>query len=135
MRHPRVGLLSTRKSTMELAPYPARAPGSTGKAAARASADDRGSRQGTPTAARPHRSTGDAGIIPPMSSVARQMLVVALLLATVVGLFVAAQLGQRRLEEAGARVELGAQRQQALADVWQLLQQAQSSQRGYILVG
>jgi len=70
-----------------------------------------------------------------MNSVARQMLVVALLLATVVGLFVAAQLGQRRLEEASARIALGAQRQQALADVWQLLRQAESSQRGYILVG
>jgi signal transduction histidine kinase len=70
-----------------------------------------------------------------MNSVARQMLVVALLLATVVGLFVAAQLGQRRLEEARARIELGAQRQQALADLWQLLRQAESSQRGYILVG
>jgi len=70
-----------------------------------------------------------------MNSVTRQMLVVALLLATVVGLFVAAQLGQRRLEEASARIELGAQRQRALADVWQLLQQAESSQRGYILVG
>jgi signal transduction histidine kinase len=73
--------------------------------------------------------------MPPMNSVARQMLVVALLLATVVALFVAAQLGQRRLEEASARIALTAQRQQALADVWQLLRQAESSQRGYILVG
>ena len=70
-----------------------------------------------------------------MNSVARQMLVVAMLLATVVGLFVAAQLGQRRLEEASARIALSAQRQQALATVWQLLRQAESSQRGYILVG
>lgn len=70
-----------------------------------------------------------------MNSVARQMLVVALLLATVVALFVAAQLGQRRLEEASARIAMNAQRQQALADVWQLLRQAESSQRGYILVG
>jgi signal transduction histidine kinase len=70
-----------------------------------------------------------------MNSVARQMLVVALLLATVVGLFVAAQLGQRRLEEASARIAFGAERQQALADVWQLLRQAESSQRGYILLG
>jgi signal transduction histidine kinase len=70
-----------------------------------------------------------------MNSVARQMLVVALLLATVVGLFVAAQLGQRRLEEASARIELSAKRQQALAEVWQLLRQAESSQRGYILLG
>jgi signal transduction histidine kinase len=70
-----------------------------------------------------------------MNSVARQMLVVALLLATVVGLFVAAQLGERRLEQASARIALGAERQQALAEVWQLLRQAESSQRGYILVG
>lgn len=70
-----------------------------------------------------------------MNSVARQMLVVALLLATVLGLFVAAQLGQRRLEEASERIAQGARRQQALADVWQLVQQAESSQRGYILLG
>lgn len=70
-----------------------------------------------------------------MNSVARQMLVVAVLLATVVGLFVAAQLGQRRLEEASARIALNAERQAALAEVWQLLRQAESSQRGYILVG
>jgi signal transduction histidine kinase len=74
-------------------------------------------------------------MIAPMSSVARQMLVVALLLATVIGLFVAAQLGQRRLEDASARIELGAQRQQALAAVTRLVRQAESSQRGYILVG
>jgi len=70
-----------------------------------------------------------------MSSTVRQMLVVALLLATVVGLFVAGQVGQRRLEEASRRIELGAKREQALAAVAQLLRQAESSQRGYILVG
>lgn len=70
-----------------------------------------------------------------MNSVTRQMVVVALLLATVVGLFVAAQLGQRKLEDASARIALSAGRQQALADVWQLLRQAESSQRGYLLVG
>jgi signal transduction histidine kinase len=74
-------------------------------------------------------------MIPTMNSVARQMLVVALLLATVVSLFVAAQVGQRRLENASARIELGARRQQALGEVWQLLRQAESSQRGYILLG
>src|ERR1700758_2418335 len=79
-------------------------------------------------------STVYAGIIPAMNSVVRQMLVVALLLATVAGLFVAAQLGQRRLEEASAQIALTAERQQALADLWQLLRQAESSQRGYILV-
>jgi signal transduction histidine kinase len=70
-----------------------------------------------------------------MNSVSRQMMVVALLLATVIGLFVAAQVGERRLEDASARIALSARRQQALADVWQLLRQAESSQRGYILVG
>ncbi|MDE2136172.1 MAG: CHASE3 domain-containing protein [Gammaproteobacteria bacterium] len=70
-----------------------------------------------------------------MSSLARQMLVVALLLATVLVLFIAAQVGQRRLEEASARIELGAQRRQALAAVLQLVRQAESSQRGYILLG
>lgn len=83
----------------------------------------------------PHRSTICAGIIAGMNPVARQMVVVALLLATVAALFVGAQLGQRRLEEASARIALTAQRQRALADVWQLLRQAESSQRGYILVG
>ena len=70
-----------------------------------------------------------------MSSLARQILVVASLLATVVGLFVAGQVGQRRLEAASRRIELGAQRQQALADFSQLLRRAESSQRGYILIG
>jgi signal transduction histidine kinase len=70
-----------------------------------------------------------------MSSLARQMLVVALLLATIMVLFVGAQVGQRRLEEASARVGLGAQRREALAAVLQLTRQAESSQRGYILLG
>jgi signal transduction histidine kinase len=70
-----------------------------------------------------------------MTSVARQMLVVALLLATVIVLFVSAQLGQRRLEEARTRIEVGAQRRQALAAVRELVRQAESSQRGYILLG
>jgi signal transduction histidine kinase len=70
-----------------------------------------------------------------MSSLARQILVVASLLATVIALFVAGQVGQRRLEDASRRIELGAQRQQALADFSQLLRRAESSQRGYILVG
>jgi signal transduction histidine kinase len=70
-----------------------------------------------------------------MSSLARQALVIALLLAAVAGLFVAAQSGQRRLEDASRRVELGAQRQRALSEVAQLLRQAESSQRGYILMG
>ena len=70
-----------------------------------------------------------------MSTVARQIVLVLLLLATVIALFVAGQIGQQRLEAATARIEVGARRQQALADVWQLLRQAESSQRGYILLG
>jgi signal transduction histidine kinase len=70
-----------------------------------------------------------------MSSLARQVVVLVLLLAAVGGLFVAAQSGERRLENASRRVELGAQRERALSDVLQLLSQAESSQRGYILVG
>ena len=69
-----------------------------------------------------------------MSSISRQIAVVALLLVAVIGLFVAAQSGQRRLEEASRHVEVGAARQSALADFWQLVRQAESSQRGYILL-
>jgi signal transduction histidine kinase len=69
-----------------------------------------------------------------MSSVTRQLLVVALLLAAVLGLFISAQSGQHRLEQASRQVELAAERNRALGDVWQLLRQAESSQRGYILL-
>jgi signal transduction histidine kinase len=69
------------------------------------------------------------------SASARQMTLVALLLATVLGLFVAAELGQRKLEEVRRQVEVGAQRERALAEVLQLLSQAESSQRGSILLG
>jgi len=69
------------------------------------------------------------------SAAARQMTLVALLLATVLGLFVAAELGQRKLEEVRRQVERGTQREQALAEVLQLLSQAESSQRGSILLG
>ena len=69
------------------------------------------------------------------SAPARQMTLVALLLATVLGLFVAAELGQRKLEEVRRQVEMGAQRERALAEVLQLLSQAESSQRGSILLG
>jgi CHASE3 domain sensor protein len=68
-----------------------------------------------------------------MSSIARQVVLVALLLAAVLGLFVAAESGQRRLEDASRQVQQAAQRQGALANVWQLVRQAESSQRGYIL--
>jgi signal transduction histidine kinase len=70
-----------------------------------------------------------------MGSLTRQMVVVVLLLAAVVGLFLAAESGQRRLQEASRRVELAARRELALGDVSQLLRQAESSLRGYILVG
>lgn len=69
-----------------------------------------------------------------MSSIARQMVLVALLLAAVLGLFIAAESGQRRLEHASREVQETAQRERALADVWQLVRQAESSQRGYILL-
>jgi signal transduction histidine kinase len=69
------------------------------------------------------------------SAAARQMTLVALLLATVLGLFVAAELGQRRLEEVRRQVETGAHREQTLAEVLQLLSQAESGQRGSILLG
>ena len=69
------------------------------------------------------------------SAAARQMMLVALLLVTVLGLFVAAELGQRKLEEVRRQVERGAQREHALAEVLQLMSQAESSQRGSILLG
>ena len=70
-----------------------------------------------------------------MTSRVRQVALLALLLTTLTGLFVAAETGQRRLEEASQRVELGAQRQRALASLLQLVSEAESSQRGYILLG
>jgi len=69
------------------------------------------------------------------SAAAHQMMLVALLLATVLGLFVAAELGQRKLEAVRRQVERGAQRERALAEVRQLLSQAESGQRGFILLG
>jgi signal transduction histidine kinase len=68
-----------------------------------------------------------------MSSIARQIVLVVLLLAAVLGLFVAAESGQRRLEDASRQVQRAAQRERALADVWQMVRSAESSQRGYIL--
>jgi len=70
-----------------------------------------------------------------MSPAARQLVLVGLLLATVIGLFVAAESGQRQLEAASLRVAQAAQRQNALAEVLQILRQAESAQRGYILLG
>jgi signal transduction histidine kinase len=63
------------------------------------------------------------------------MMLVALLLATVLGLFVAAELGQRKLVEVRRQVEMGGRQDHALAEVLQLLSQAESSQRGSILLG
>lgn len=71
----------------------------------------------------------------PMNTVARQMLVAALLLTAVIGLFVAAQSGQRHLEEVSRRIEVAAQRNNALGELWQLVRQAESSERGYVLLG
>lgn len=68
-----------------------------------------------------------------MSSITRQMVLVVLLLTAVLGLFVAAESGQRRLEDASRQVQRAAQRERALADIWQLVRGAESSQRGYIL--
>ena len=68
-----------------------------------------------------------------MSSITRQIVLVVLLLAAVLGLFIAAESGQRRLEDASHQVQRAAQRERALADVWQMVRSAESSQRGYIL--
>jgi signal transduction histidine kinase len=65
----------------------------------------------------------------------RQTALIVLLLVAVLGLFVAAVAGQRRLEEASREVEDDAQRGRALADVMQLLSRAESAQRGFILLG
>jgi signal transduction histidine kinase len=63
------------------------------------------------------------------------MALIVLLLLAVLGLFIAAVSGQRRLEEASRKVEDDAQRGRALADVVQLLSRAESAQRGFILLG
>jgi signal transduction histidine kinase len=70
-----------------------------------------------------------------MMSMARQVLVIGLMLAAIGGLFVAATSGQRELEEASRRIEQAARRARALGDDMQLLTQAESGQRGYILLG
>ncbi len=68
-------------------------------------------------------------------STARQAIVVGLLLTAIVGLFIAATTGQRWLEEASHRIEQAARRAHALGEDMQLLSQAESGQRGYILLG
>jgi signal transduction histidine kinase len=80
-------------------------------------------------------ASGDHAIMAaPMNSLTRQMGVAALLLIAVVALFVAAQSGERRLAAASREVELAAERESALGELWQLVRQAESSQRGYILL-
>jgi signal transduction histidine kinase len=71
----------------------------------------------------------------PLKTKARQLVLVALLLATIMGLFVAAESGQRKLADASRRVQQVARRDNALSEVLQLLKQAESGQRGYILLG
>jgi signal transduction histidine kinase len=71
----------------------------------------------------------------PLKTKARQLVLVALLLATIMGLFVAAESGQRKLADASRRVQQIARRDNALSEVLQLLKQAESGQRGYILLG
>jgi hypothetical protein len=70
-----------------------------------------------------------------VNSVVRQFLVLGLLLAAVVVLFIAAESGQRQLAAASRRVEKGAAREHALATLQNILSRAESSQRGYILLG
>ncbi|HEY2202432.1 MAG TPA: CHASE3 domain-containing protein, partial [Solirubrobacteraceae bacterium] len=70
-----------------------------------------------------------------MNSPNRQLIVEALLLGAIVALFLAAWAGQHQLAEASRRVEQGVQRERALGEVLQLVSQAESGQRGYVLVG
>ena len=65
----------------------------------------------------------------------RQVAPVAALLAALLGLFVAAQSGQQRFADASRRVETAALRHRLLSEVLQLLTQAESGQRGYVLLG
>src|SRR5271170_287626 len=109
--------------------------GGAGKLASKSSARACGSGRSIPTQCACRTARRRQSMIARMSPVARQMLVVALLLATVIGLFVAAQVGQLRLEDARARIDLGTQRHQAISGVRRQVRQAESSQRGYILLG
>ena len=70
-----------------------------------------------------------------MGVTARQIVPVAVLLTALIGLFVAAESGQQRLAEASRRVEIAALRHRVLSDTLQLVTQAESGQRGYLLVG
>lgn len=70
-----------------------------------------------------------------MSVSGRQILSVGILLAALIGLFIAAETGQQRLADASRRVEIAALRHRVLSEILQRLTQAESSQRGYILLG
>jgi signal transduction histidine kinase len=70
-----------------------------------------------------------------VTSAARQVILVGLLLAAILGLFIAATTGQQQLAEASHRIEQAARRAHALGEEMQLLSQAESGQRGYILLG
>ena len=76
-----------------------------------------------------------ANIASGMTSTARQVLAVALLLAAIIALFVAAESGHRQLEQASQRFEQAARRTGAIGSILQLLSRAESAQRGYILLG
>jgi len=65
----------------------------------------------------------------------RQAIPVVVLIAALIGLFAAAQSGQQRLADASRRVEAAALRHRVLSETLQLLTQAESSQRGYVLLG
>ncbi|MBV9697545.1 MAG: CHASE3 domain-containing protein [Gammaproteobacteria bacterium] len=69
-----------------------------------------------------------------MSPSARQLAGVVLLLAAFVGLFIGAESGQRRLADASRRMENAAQRERALGELVQLVSQAESAQRSYLLL-
>lgn len=64
----------------------------------------------------------------------RQVVPVVVLLAALVGLFMAAESGQQRIADASRRVEAAALRHRVVSDVLLLVTQAESAQRGYILL-
>ncbi|MBS0365638.1 MAG: CHASE3 domain-containing protein [Proteobacteria bacterium] len=64
-----------------------------------------------------------------------RQLGLAVLLAAVLGLYLAAQSGQQRLDVVSRQVATAAARDHAIGDLLRLLNQAESSQRGYILLG
>ncbi|MBV9620094.1 MAG: CHASE3 domain-containing protein [Gammaproteobacteria bacterium] len=69
-----------------------------------------------------------------MSASLRQAVGVLLLLAALLALFWAAEWGQRQLEQASGQVQAAAQRERALSVVLTLVSQAESGERGYLLL-